>query len=85
MIARSLIVGMPSGRCLPSAFGIKTRFTGLALYSDQLIAFNSSTALLLSSSVVHKILSIPLVFPPLLLVTVLTAMARVAYDVVVWL
>nr|AAU83467.1 hypothetical protein GZ28G7_30 [uncultured archaeon GZfos28G7] len=28
----SLIVGMPSGRCLPSGFGIYTLFTGLGLY-----------------------------------------------------
>lgn len=73
---------MPSGLVfVPSAFGIRTRFTGWALYCAHLWLFSLWIAFHFCSSLVHKILSIPGVFPPLLVVTLLIAKALAANEV----
>ena len=80
---RSLMVGIPRGRfsLVFPAFGIHTRFTGLALYFDQFWFPNFIIAVYFCSSRVHKTLSIPLVLPPLLLVTLRTAKALAPNEV----
>lgn len=76
------MVGIPSGlfSVLLLALGIHTRRIGSALYFLQfcrsiLIASN------LSASVLHKVLSTPLVFPPLLVTVFRTAIALAEKDI----
>ena len=73
------MVGIPRGRSPePFGFGIHTRFTGFASYLAQSIFLSAVIASYFCSSVVHRMPSMPGVFPPLLVVTLLTAIARAA-------
>ena len=55
-MARSFIVGMPSGLCFPLAFGIWTRRNGSGLYPRRC---NDPMALSLAAGVVQLTLSTP--------------------------
>ena len=82
--ARSIIVGIPNGLLdIPSAFGIHVRLTAFALYVVHLILPIAVIASYFCSSLLHKILSIPDVFLPLLVVTLLTAIALAEKLVVI--
>ena len=81
LYARSIIVGIPNfRRSVDPGFGISTLRSGLASYlcGFFVISSNRFTASIYCAPPFHMILSTPAVFPPLLLITFLTAITLAA-------